>query len=106
MKIKSLVGRNFTILANHQASRGEVFSVLIPAGSTIELSDSDYSLIKLRVAELVSKKVLEITVQPELKATKAEILKAVEADKGIKLDSKSDKETLAAQALALGVEID
>ena len=105
MKIKSLIARNLTVHANHTGKGGAPFALLFPAGSTLEVSDKEYALVEKQVKGLVKKKVLEITVRPEVTLTVKEILAKVKEDVGVELDSKTKKEELVEQAYALGVEL-
>ncbi len=106
MKIKNLSQRNLGIMSRHNDEGGLPVSFVFPAKAVLELSDTQYAQIKGQVAGLVSKGILKITEAVEVKATKADILKAVKESKGIELNSKDTKEVILTQAEALGVEVD
>ena len=105
MKIKSLITRNLTVNANHTGKGGEPFSILIVAGSELELPDTDFSKVEKQVKGLVKQGVLAIVEKPETKLTVKQIVEKVKVEAEVDLDPKLGKEKLVDKAEGLGVEL-
>ena len=105
MKIKNLTIRNIKVLGTHLKQGGTPFKVNIPAGSTVELTDEQFWLIRSTVLELRENGVLQITEEPVVNLSKEQLIELVYKKTGVQLPIEASKDDLQVFAQKLEVDI-
>lgn len=103
--MKNLTRRNVSILAPHPKNGGMPFRVLVIAGSTLTLEDSEYEKVAEPTLALVNAGVIEFVELPESKLTKEEIIDRVSKEAGVDLKDSMSKKDLQENARKLGVSL-
>ena len=124
MRIRNTTQRNIRLLAAYQyitnddgspmkdaqgnmlkQSTGAPYRVLIPAGASLELKDTEWAKLKDAAKGLVETGHLVFLERPTSPLTKPQMLNRVKRKSGASIDTKFTKEKIAVKAEDLGVDI-
>ena len=103
--MKNNTARNVGILGAHNKAGGMPFSVMVAAGSTLELSDDYFDKISLAASKLEAVGVITFVVPRESKLTKDEIIAKVMLEADVLLKDSMKKSEMQEMATKLGVAL-
>jgi len=124
MRIRNTTQRNIRLLASYQfvtnddgsamkdaqgnllkQSTGAPYRVVIPAGASLELKDTEWNRLKEAAKHLVKLGHLLFLERPSSPLTKPQMLNRIKRKSGTTIDTKFTKEKIAVKAEQLGVDV-